>query len=299
MTNKGIQLGGGLELSNSKNLSLVDSLLNKYTKKFIAFTLAETLIVMGIIGVVAALTIPNLNSSTHNKEQVTRYKKLYAELNEAQDRAIAVYGPIETWFVGDYSVYLQRNNIYFDRLTEFLKIQKSCRDAVGNCASSEVVLSLQEKIKKPTAGYGSASYNRDAELPQAILSGGASIIRINIQTDDCTGSVNAFSGINENTNVCGELQVDTDGPNKGSNTWGIDLFTFSITKDGIYPKYRSDTYMQNYLYNCTLYGYTCGAWILKTDNMDYLLTKKDNISWSYICPDGSTRLNWDTKTSCK
>lgn len=30
--------------------------------KKIAFTLAETLIVMGIIGVVAALTIPNLNS---------------------------------------------------------------------------------------------------------------------------------------------------------------------------------------------------------------------------------------------
>ena len=29
-----------------------------------AFTLAETLIVMGIIGVVAALTLPNLNSST-------------------------------------------------------------------------------------------------------------------------------------------------------------------------------------------------------------------------------------------
>ena len=31
-------------------------------KKSLAFTLAEILIVMGIIGVVAALTIPNLNS---------------------------------------------------------------------------------------------------------------------------------------------------------------------------------------------------------------------------------------------
>jgi len=30
--------------------------------KNLAFTLAETLIVMGIIGVVAALTLPNLNS---------------------------------------------------------------------------------------------------------------------------------------------------------------------------------------------------------------------------------------------
>lgn len=43
--------------------------------KYIAFTLAETLIVMGIIGVVAALTIPNLNSSTADKEKVAKVKK--------------------------------------------------------------------------------------------------------------------------------------------------------------------------------------------------------------------------------
>lgn len=43
--------------------------------KKIAFTLAETLIVMGIIGVVAALTIPNLNSSTADKEKVAKVKR--------------------------------------------------------------------------------------------------------------------------------------------------------------------------------------------------------------------------------
>ena len=41
----------------------------------IAFTLAETLVVMGIIGVVAALTIPNLNQSTGDREKVARLKK--------------------------------------------------------------------------------------------------------------------------------------------------------------------------------------------------------------------------------
>ena len=40
--------------------------LYKFYKKTLAFTLAETLIVMGVIGVVAALTLPNLNSSTNN-----------------------------------------------------------------------------------------------------------------------------------------------------------------------------------------------------------------------------------------
>ena len=37
-------------------------------KKNLAFTLAEVLIVIGIIGVVAALTLPNLNHATGDKD---------------------------------------------------------------------------------------------------------------------------------------------------------------------------------------------------------------------------------------
>ena len=46
-------------------------------KRIIAFTLAETLIVIGIIGVVSALTLPNLNSSTGEKEKIVKLKKAY------------------------------------------------------------------------------------------------------------------------------------------------------------------------------------------------------------------------------
>ncbi len=63
-------------------------------KRFFAFTLAETLIVMGIIGVVAALTIPNLNSSTADKEKVAKLKKVYSNLEDAVGRSEAVYGPM-------------------------------------------------------------------------------------------------------------------------------------------------------------------------------------------------------------
>ena len=47
-------------------------MVKNIVNKAFAFTLAETLIVMGIIGVVAALTIPNLNSSTADKEKVAK-----------------------------------------------------------------------------------------------------------------------------------------------------------------------------------------------------------------------------------
>ena len=76
-------------------------------RKAFAFTLAETLIVMGIIGVVAALTIPNLNSSTADKEKVAKLKKVYSNLQDAFGRAEAVYGPYNEWFQTDITMDTQ------------------------------------------------------------------------------------------------------------------------------------------------------------------------------------------------
>ena len=94
--------------------------------KALAFTLAETLIVMGIIGVVAALTIPNLNSSTADKEKVAKLQKIYSNLNDAVGRATAVYGPMEGWWTwtGTDDDYNKADKILAERLTDFLKYSK-------------------------------------------------------------------------------------------------------------------------------------------------------------------------------
>lgn len=92
-------------------------------KKSIAFTLAETLIVIGIIGIISALTLPNLNNSTSNAEKLAKVKKIYQNLEEAYNRATAVYGPIDEWFVNvsDDKIKIKR---LFERFTEFMKIAK-------------------------------------------------------------------------------------------------------------------------------------------------------------------------------
>lgn len=65
-------------------------------KKF-AFTLAEVLITLGIIGVVAALTIPTLIAN-HQKEVVgTRLKKFYSSFNQAIQMSVAENGDFSTW----------------------------------------------------------------------------------------------------------------------------------------------------------------------------------------------------------
>lgn len=57
-----------------------------------AFTLAEVLITLGIIGVVAAMTIPVLFSNINNAKFRNQYKKAISTLNQASLMAQAQYG---------------------------------------------------------------------------------------------------------------------------------------------------------------------------------------------------------------
>ena len=142
-------------------------------KKIIAFTLAETLVVIGIIGVVSALTLPNLNSSTGEKEKVAKVKKIYRDITQAQGMAKAKYGPLKTWFSSDGTVSLQKTR-FFNRFTEFLNTSKS------NSSNWTVTLTDGSTLNVDSAYSGTVS-----------------------------------------------LKIDIDGPNKGHNKAGSDIFYFS------------------------------------------------------------------------
>ena len=60
--------------------------------KKLGFTLAEVLITLGIIGVVAAMTIPTLLSQTNSQEYKTAFKKAIASLNQAVTLNLALDG---------------------------------------------------------------------------------------------------------------------------------------------------------------------------------------------------------------
>ena len=61
------------------------------TKRF-GFTLAEVLITLGIIGVVAAMTIPTLMNQTSGAEFKTGFKKMVSTLNQAITMTVALDG---------------------------------------------------------------------------------------------------------------------------------------------------------------------------------------------------------------
>ncbi len=70
--------------------------------KNLAFTLAEVLITLGIIGIVAALTISTLIQSYKKQVVETRLAKFYSMINQAVKMAEIDYGPQDTWL--DYLI---------------------------------------------------------------------------------------------------------------------------------------------------------------------------------------------------
>lgn len=67
-----------------------------YKNRF-GFTLAEVLITLGIIGVVAAMTIPVMISSYNKHITETRLKKFYSLFNQAIKLSVAENGEVEGW----------------------------------------------------------------------------------------------------------------------------------------------------------------------------------------------------------
>ena len=72
-----------------------DNVLNKKS----AFTLAEVLITLGIIGIVAAMTLPGLLADFQERVWLNRFKQTYAMLSNAYILASDEYGYTQDWAI--------------------------------------------------------------------------------------------------------------------------------------------------------------------------------------------------------
>ena len=232
---------------------------------------------MGVIGIVAALTIPNLNASTNDAEKVAKFKKIYAELNEAYNRAVAKYGPVATWFTGitDREALSAK---YIDRLTEFMKVTKTC----GSNYDAEVDCMMSNHKYSLNGGLG-----KNSDYRSAILADGSSF-GVSIISSTCTNIY--YDQPSDRYIWCGYINLDIDGPRKGKNTFGIDLFQLAITKEGIMPARDSSSELASNMYGCTNSGSACGRWIMDHGNMDYLkASHTDDDTTTGICNNDSSK----------
>ena len=253
-------------------------------KRFFAFTLAETLIVIGIIGIVSALTLPNLNASTGEKEKVAKVKKLYQNLTDAYGRATVVYGPMKDWPTSNFTT------VAGDRISEFLKVTKNCGITnTGNCFAS---------ANTKSNGGSRTAFRLDTEtkLYKFILADGSSV---GITSDNSANFYppNLISGPTDTTSHLMFI-VDIDGPNKGKNTFGYDLHQFMTwdpndTQSSYYRELKAypGAGFSNMLTSC--FGEGCTAWVIEADNMDYIEAGITN-----RCKNGKS-LGLTTNITCK
>lgn len=106
--------------------------MNKW--KFRGFTLAEVLITLGVIGVVAAMTIPGMITNYQKKQTAIEVKKAYTELNQILKMAIADHGDPSGWDYYSENELPQWVQTYFE---PYVKVT-----GAKACASNEECLGL-------------------------------------------------------------------------------------------------------------------------------------------------------------
>lgn len=184
--------------------------------KRLAFTLAEVLITIGIIGVVAEMTIPTLLSGFQKTASVVAYKKFYTVMNQAFAMAELEYGASEGWAWGTTS-NLSLTTLYSETyLYPYLNIIKKCEQGVAGC------------WKEPVS-----------------LDGTGGFLRLSVTNAKSFITADGFSVLFWAGGVTpkhGHIYVDINGPAKGPGVIGKDVFNIMVfletgggARKGVYP----------------------------------------------------------------
>ena len=90
-----------LKRRGATHVALCDSVGSYFRHWCGAFTLAEVLITLGIIGVVAAMTMPSLMQNYKRQQATARIKKFVSVINQALISAENDLGAREDWVIGE------------------------------------------------------------------------------------------------------------------------------------------------------------------------------------------------------
>ena len=224
-------------------------------RKRAAFTLAEVLITLGIIGVVAAMTIPSLIQQYKIQEYVSKLNKFYTVISNAYIRAKQDNGDISGWNLAKYESSTSDEEDFLYYILPYMNVVKFCGKNEKGCFPDITYGSIG------SAGFG-LNLNTNSWYSNAVLNDGMYISSLT-STNTCG---NAYV-------ACALLRVDVNG-DAPPNKMGIDLHTFAVYKDRILPGGLSGVLDDEQSINR---GDACTAHVIYKKNMDYIKDGKCEI----------------------
>jgi prepilin-type N-terminal cleavage/methylation domain-containing protein len=200
------------------------------------FTLAEVLITIGIIGVVSALTIPQLMTAYKKHVIATSLKKGVSVINQTIKQSEAENGEMETW---DKTT---TQDIFIDKyIRPYMRLAATCPDVITDCG-----------YKGTNGGRVWKQMNNIYDIYRNPNGFG----RIPFLTMD--GILYTFAYVQTDENLMADndktIIIDINGP-KGPNQFGQDVFFLYRNEeaDSIIP-YGADKPIEEVQQDCSKNG---------------------------------------------
>ena len=210
-----------------------------FKKRKAAFTLAEVLITLGIIGIVAAMTLPGLMGRYREVVIVNKLKRAYAEIINAMDMERARLGG------SDYEALFETNMSaaeQFDGILRHLQVVERCASNDSKGCGGIYKIKPKNRTNDGFGNVASGSVGGErAVLSDGTLiwfgkrnSNGGCVTTYTKHELDADGNYVLDSSGNPVTTTyesshCAEIFFDLDGSN-GQNQYGYDCFSFAVKK---------------------------------------------------------------------
>ena len=236
-----------------------------------AFTLAEVLITLGIIGVVAAMVLPTLISEFQEKVWITRLKHTAAVLTQAYMMASIEHGVSAEWNHSGSDE--QRAERYFNYLKNYIQ-----KPLVSDKRFYYTINGL-DGVGAFAPGMNSSSHYG------FVLNNGTIISLMKTASNGQGDDVENGHEYGENQYFVG-LIVDVNGQQK-PNVLGKDVFLLFLEPNKVVVEGYDLWWVTERCCSRTesgggWNGNACATWVLKMGNMDYLHRELTDEEWEKI-----------------
>ena len=266
--------------NETKKLDCFASARNDSNRK-IAFTLAEVLITLGVIGVVAALTLPSVVHKYKSEILKNQFKKSYSTLSQA--------------------VLLAREEVGVTNFKSYCAFWDG--KSYSNINECKNAILKQLKMTGQTCNYDIGKIYTYSKTQQgAYLDIGASARpKYGLPDGSCAEVV-----INSSTFG---VSIDINGNQKGPNALGHDIFSFWVNDSGALVPikmtgYKDDDQLKEKIDECGTDDYRNNSCASGANQAGYPCTKSSNqkgnglgCSWfaiNDVSPDDPTKGYWES-----